>query len=239
MTSFTDFLAEGIKTNNITKNSVKPTHPDTFSKPFRKLETAREVYNKLRDMVLVKAKPFMKDFLIVEPHGKYSHFYIFHKESVNAALWKMHNSMLDGDDRHEAPDLFFGEVMDKCLRDPKVTAASLSADLINVKGFGKAYAVATAAVSKEYQGMGLMYEFYKYIITSGFGLLSDDSQSEGAVKNWNKLATTPGITVAGLTVGNKIIPLTMTKDGLAYMKLVHEDGKDSGDIQGMLAYKAK
>jgi len=59
----------------------------------------------------------------------------------------------------------------------------------------KTYITTIAVVNENYEGRGLVFATYKYLIKKGFNLVSDDTQSQGGMGIWKKLAKTPGIHV--------------------------------------------
>jgi hypothetical protein len=70
---------------------------------------------------------------------------------------------------------------------------SLSSNLQNLHP--KTVVISTAAVNTPYEGRGLIMKAYVKLLKKGYAIVSDDIQSQGGIKIWQRLAKTQGIHV--------------------------------------------
>lgn len=87
-----------------------------------------------------------------------------------------------------------GKILHLTLWDNYKQILAMSLSMENFKGF-KVFDVLSVSLRKSYAGKNIGLNFYKLLILRGMNLMSSDSQSEGAIKLWNKLAADPSISI--------------------------------------------
>jgi hypothetical protein len=237
---FDSFISESISKNTLSK-STTAVGLNIYSHSLRDKNRVKDVYNAINKMINQTSIPFMGDYVIIPPTvSKDGTFTVLDIHKANDEMHRIYAAVVDdGTQNDEMRRSFtFENMIESMLSNKNIVAASLMVEKLRVPGFGHGYMVLSAAVAKNHQGQGLMLELYKKIIGEGIPLMSDDSQSEGVIKVWEKLGQTPGIALVGIDESFKqIIPLTLTEHGYAYMKLVHQKSRRDGEVERLLAYK--
>jgi hypothetical protein len=243
--NFDHFLSESIEKNNIKKNtgaSGITVSSITGQRGSKVDPTIKKVYNQLNSMINQKSTPFFGDYVIIPPtllKSKWEDkFVVIDIKKANAALWRIYNSVMEDGAKHEGIyNSMYDSLFDRLFRSPDIIAASLNVGKNTIKGFPKGYRVYSSNVDTKHQGQGLMLELYKKIVESGIPLISDNSQSPGAIKTWEKLFHTSGIKMVGVDHRGNHIPLVMTPAGLGFFKLIHQNDFVDNEVSNLVAYK--
>jgi hypothetical protein len=97
-----------------------------------------------------------------------------------------------------------------CVYDSVSKKCVLFMDLTKSKSF---YQVAGLAIAPSYAGHGIPLKLYKFLLNKGFSIMSDESQTIGGKKIWDKLRNDPDFEVKAYDPRNQ---LSMPIDNTIY-----------------------